>query len=42
MLAHQIFGITDAFMLGTKSGAVMWVFFGLVAALYVHRGKLAR
>lgn len=42
MLAHQVFGITDAFMLGTKAGVVMWVFFGLVAALYVHREKLAR
>jgi putative inorganic carbon (HCO3(-)) transporter len=42
MLAHQIFGLTDAFMLGTKLGAVMWIFFGLVAALYVRREKLAR
>jgi putative inorganic carbon (HCO3(-)) transporter len=42
MLAHQVFGITDAFMLGTKLGAVMWVFIGLVAALYVRRDQLAR
>ncbi len=42
MLAHQVFGITDAFMLGTKLGAVMWVFFGLVAALYLNREKMAR
>jgi putative inorganic carbon (HCO3(-)) transporter len=42
MLAHQVFGLTDAFMLGTKLGAVMWVFMGLVAALYVHRDQLAR
>lgn len=42
MLAHQVFGLTDAFMLGTKLGAVMWVFMGLVAALYVHQDQLAR
>lgn len=41
MLAHQIFGIMDAFMLGTKLGAAMWIYIGLVAALYVHRDQLA-
>jgi O-antigen ligase len=40
MLAHQIFGIMDAFILGTKLGAVMWVFIALVAVLYVHRNQL--
>ena len=42
MLAHQVFGIMDAFMLGTKLGAVMWVFMGVAAALYTHRNQLAR
>ena len=42
MLAHQVFGIMDAFMLGTKLGAVMWVFLGIVAALFTHRNQLAR
>jgi len=42
MLAHQVFGLTDAFLLGTKPGVVMWVFLGIVAALYVHRDQLAR
>jgi len=41
MLAHQIFGIMDAFMLGTKLGAVMWLFFGLVTSLYIHQDQLA-
>ena len=41
MLAHQVFGLTDAFLLGTKPGVVMWVFMGLVAALYVHRDSIA-
>jgi len=31
MLAHQVFGLTDAFMLGTKPGVLMWIFFALVA-----------
>lgn len=42
MLAHQVFGLTDAFLLGTKPGVVMWAFLGLVAALYVHRKSLWR
>jgi len=35
MLAHQIFGLTDAFMLGTKPGVVMWIIMGLVTGLYL-------
>lgn len=42
MLAHQVFGLADAFLLGTKPGVVMWVFMGLIAALYVHRDSIAR
>jgi len=42
MLAHQVFGLTDAFLLGTKPGVVMWVFMGLIAALYVHRDSIVR
>lgn len=41
MLAHQVFGLTDAFLLGTKPGVVMWMFMGLIAALYVHRDSIA-
>ena len=36
MLAHQIFGLTDAFMLGTKPGVVMWIIMGLVTGLYLN------
>jgi putative inorganic carbon (HCO3(-)) transporter len=32
MLAHQTFGLTDAFILGTKPGVLMWVFVALVVA----------
>jgi putative inorganic carbon (hco3(-)) transporter len=31
MFAHHIFGLTDAFILGTKPGIVMWIFFAFVA-----------
>ncbi len=31
MLAHQTFGLTDAFILGTKPGVLMWVYLALVA-----------
>lgn len=40
MLAHQVFGITDAFILGTKPGVVMWVFLGFVAGLDANRAGL--
>lgn len=36
VLAHQVFGIMDAYMLGSKLGAVMWLFYGLVAAIFIH------
>ena len=37
MLAHQVFGLTDAFILGTKPGLLMWVYFALAAVVYVRR-----
>ena len=36
MLAHQIFGLTDAFLLGTKPGVVMWMIMGLITGLYLN------
>jgi len=36
MLAHQVFGLTDAFLLGTKPGVVMWMIMSLVTGLYLH------
>jgi hypothetical protein len=35
MLAHQVFGLTDAFLLGTKPGIVMWLIMGLITGLYL-------
>jgi len=37
LLAHHIFGLMDAFVLGTKFGAILWIFLGLVTAIYVHK-----
>lgn len=36
LLAHQIFGLTDAFMLGTKPGIVMWILMGIITGLYLN------
>jgi O-antigen ligase len=42
LAAHQAFGIMDAYTLGKKLGIVMWIFFGLMTALFIHRRKLSR
>lgn len=39
LLAHMVFGLTDAYLLGTKLGALMWIDYGLIAALYIHQGR---
>jgi len=41
MLAHQVFGLTDAYLLGTKLGIIMWIYYGLAAALFTHRHHFA-
>lgn len=41
MLAHQVFGLADAFLLGTKPGLVMWVFMAVVAAIYAQQRDLS-
>jgi putative inorganic carbon (HCO3(-)) transporter len=37
MLAHHTFGLTDAFILGSKPGVLMWVYFALAAAAFARR-----
>ena len=37
VLAHQVFGIMDSFLLGTKLGVIQWIFFGIAAAIYIHK-----
>jgi len=34
MIAHHVFGLTDAFILGSKPGLLMWIYFGMIAACY--------
>lgn len=34
MLAHQVYGLTDAITLGAKPGFMLWIMLGLMAALY--------
>lgn len=39
MLAHQVFGLLDAYMLGANLGMIMWIYFGITAALFIHSGQ---
>ena len=39
MLAHQVFGLTDAFILGTKPGVLMWVYFALVVVVWKKQAE---
>lgn len=40
-LAHLVYGIMDNYLPGEKLGAVMWIYFGIVAAIFVHKEKFA-
>ena len=54
MLAHQVYGLTDAITLGAKPGVFLWIVMGLVCAVYAnlhwrppkervaHRGECGR
>ncbi len=37
MLAHQVFGLMDAYVLGRNLGELQWIFFGCTTALYLSR-----
>jgi putative inorganic carbon (HCO3(-)) transporter len=37
MVAHHAFGLVDANTLGTKLGIILWIFLGLMAALFTHK-----
>lgn len=41
MAAHQVFGLTDAFLLGTKPAVVMWVYLAIIMALFHDRHSLS-
>jgi len=36
MLAHFIFGITDAIALGAKPGILFWMLTGLITSLFLY------
>lgn len=42
MLAHHVFGLTDAFILGSKPGLLMWIYFAIIIACYGQREKFAQ
>jgi putative inorganic carbon (HCO3(-)) transporter len=42
IFAHHVFGLTDAFMLGTKPGIVMWVFFAFAVVLTEDEGRMTK
>jgi len=41
MLAHQVYGLTDAITLGAKPGFIFWIMLGLMAALYNLQARSA-
>jgi len=41
-LAHQVFGLMDAYPLGKNLGITMWIYFAVMTALYVHRARMVR
>ncbi len=40
LAAHMVYGLMDNYMLGEKLGVSVWVFFGICAAVYLHRDNL--
>jgi len=42
LVAHLTFGIMDAFLLGTKLGAIFWIYLGVGAGLFAHQESFKR
>ena len=40
MISHQFFGIMDAFTLGKTLGVTMWIYYAVLAALFIHRDQM--
>jgi len=40
MLSHQVFGIMDAFTLGKNLGVTMWIYYAIMAALFIHQHQM--
>lgn len=40
IISHVVFGLMDAFPLGKTLGITMWIYFGVMSALFVHRDQM--
>lgn len=40
MLSHQVFGVMDAFTLGKNLGVTMWIYYAILAALFIHQHQM--
>ncbi len=36
LLAHAVYGLTDAFALGAKPGVILWILLGLTCGLFLE------
>ena len=41
LLAHAIYGLTDAVALGAKPGVILWILLGLTCGLFLHSRELS-
>lgn len=40
MIAHQVFGLLDAFSFGKYLGVTMWIYFAAMTTIFVHRHQM--
>ncbi len=40
LISHQVFGIMDAFTLGKTLGVTMWIYYAILAALFIHKNQM--
>ena len=41
LLAHAVYGLTDAVALGAKPGVILWILLGLTCGLFLHSRELS-
>ena len=42
VVSHQVFGLMDAYPLGKNLGITTWVYFAVVATLFIHKEQMIR
>lgn len=42
VVSHQVFGLMDAYPLGKNLGITTWVYFAVVATLFIHKKQMIR